>query len=30
MLEDYGYLLGLDATFFVIAAIIFSARDFKS
>ena len=30
MLEDYGILLGLDATFFVIGAIIFSARDFKS
>ncbi|MCE9612085.1 MAG: ABC transporter permease [Chthoniobacter sp.] len=30
MLEDYGYLIGLDATFFVIGAIIFSTRDFKS
>jgi len=30
MVEDYGLLLGLDATFFVIGAIIFSTRDFKS
>ncbi len=30
MIEDYGYLLGLDATFFLIGAVIFSARDFKS
>jgi ABC-2 type transport system permease protein len=30
MTEDYAYLLGLDATFFVIAAAVFSARDFKA
>ena len=30
MLEDYAYLIGLDATFFLVGAIVFSARDFKS
>ena len=30
MLEDYGYLLGLDATFFLVGVMVFSARDFKS
>jgi ABC-2 type transport system permease protein len=30
MLEDYAYLLGVDATFLVIAFVIFSSRDFKS
>jgi ABC-2 type transport system permease protein len=30
MLEDYAYLLGLDATFLVVGLIIFSSRDFKS
>ena len=30
MLEDYGYLLGLDATFFLVGVIVFSSRDFKS
>ena len=30
MVEDYGILLGLDATFFLFGAMIFSARDFKS
>ena len=30
MLEDYAYLLGLDATFFLIGVIVFSSRDFKS
>ena len=30
MLEDYGILLGLDATFFLVAVIVFSSRDFKS
>jgi len=30
MLEDYGYLLGLDATFFLLGVMIFSTRDFKS
>jgi ABC-2 type transport system permease protein len=28
--EDYSYLLAIDATFVVIAAAIFSSRDFKS
>jgi ABC-2 type transport system permease protein len=30
MIEDYSYLLAIDATFLVIAAAIFSSRDFKS
>ena len=30
MLEDYGILLGVDATFFLIGVIVFSSRDFKS
>ncbi len=30
MLEDYGILLGLDATFFLVGVIVFSSRDFKS
>ncbi len=30
MLEDYGLLIGLDATFFLVGVIVFSARDFKS
>ncbi len=30
MLEDYAYLLGLDASFLLIAAVVFSTRDFKS
>jgi ABC-2 type transport system permease protein len=30
MLEDYAYLLGIDATFLLVAAAIFSSRDFKS
>jgi ABC-2 type transport system permease protein len=30
MVEDYAYLIGLDATFLVIAFVIFQSRDFKS
>jgi ABC-2 type transport system permease protein len=30
MVEDYAYLFGLDATFLVIAAVVFQSRDFKS
>lgn len=30
MVEDYGILIGLDATFFLVGVMIFSARDFKS
>lgn len=30
MLEDYAFLLGLDATFLLIGVIVFSSRDFKS
>jgi ABC-2 type transport system permease protein len=30
LIEDYSYLLAIDATFLVIAAAIFSSRDFKS
>jgi ABC-2 type transport system permease protein len=30
MVEDYTYLLALDATFLIVGAAIFSARDFKS
>ncbi len=30
MVEDYSYLIGLDATFLVVAAVVFQSRDFKS
>jgi hypothetical protein len=30
MVEDYAYLLGIDATFLIIGAVVFSSRDFKS
>jgi len=30
MIEDYAYLLGVDATFLLIGFVIFSSRDFKS
>lgn len=30
MLEDYAYLIGVDATFVAIGVVIFSTRDFKS
>ena len=30
MVEDYAYLLGLDATFFIVGAVVFASRDFKS
>jgi len=30
MIEDYAYLLGLDATFFIVGAVVFASRDFKS
>lgn len=30
LIEDYAILLGLDVTFFVIGAVVFAARDFKS
>jgi ABC-2 type transport system permease protein len=30
MLEDYAYLLGVNATLVVIAALVFQSRDFKS
>jgi ABC-2 type transport system permease protein len=30
MIEDYAYLIGLDATFLLVGVIVFSARDFKS
>jgi ABC-2 type transport system permease protein len=30
MVEDYAYLFGLDATFLVVACVIFQSRDFKS
>jgi ABC-2 type transport system permease protein len=30
MVEDYAYLLGVDATFVLIGVVIFSSRDFKS
>ena len=30
MIEDYGYLLGLNGTFLIIGALVFCSRDFKS
>jgi ABC-2 type transport system permease protein len=30
MVEDYAYLFGLDATFFIVGAVVFASRDFKS
>ena len=30
MVEDYSYLIGLDATFLVLGAVVFASRDFKS
>jgi ABC-2 type transport system permease protein len=30
MVEDYAYLIGLDATFFIVGAVVFASRDFKS
>jgi len=30
MIEDYAILLGLDATFFILGAVVFASRDFKS
>jgi ABC-2 type transport system permease protein len=30
MVEDYAILAGLDATFFVVGAVVFASRDFKS
>lgn len=30
MVEDYAYLIGLDATFLIVGAVVFSSRDFKS
>jgi len=30
MIEDYAYLLGVDATFVLVGVVIFSSRDFKS
>ena len=30
MIEDYAYLIGVDATFVIIGIVIFSSRDFKS
>ena len=30
MIEDYGYLFGLNGTFLIIGALVFCARDFKS
>ena len=30
MVEDYAWLIGIDATFLVIGAMVFSSRDFKS
>ena len=30
MVEDYGYLVGIDATFLLIAMVVFSRRDLKS
>jgi ABC-2 type transport system permease protein len=30
MIEDYAYLFGLDATFFIVGAVVFASRDFKS
>jgi len=30
MLEDYSILIGLDATFFIVGAVVFASRDFKS
>jgi ABC-2 type transport system permease protein len=30
MVRDYAYLFGLDATFLIIGAVVFSSRDFKS
>jgi ABC-2 type transport system permease protein len=30
LLEDYAYLVGLDATFFLVGVMIFSTRDLKS
>jgi hypothetical protein len=29
MVEDYAYLLGLDATFLIIGAVVFSSADFR-
>lgn len=30
IVEDYSILIGLDATFFVVGAVVFASRDFKS
>jgi len=30
LVEDYAILLGLDATFFIVGAVVFASRDFKS
>jgi ABC-2 type transport system permease protein len=30
IVEDYAILLGLDATFFIVGAVVFASRDFKS
>jgi ABC-2 type transport system permease protein len=30
MVEDYAILFGLDATFFIVGAVVFASRDFKS